>query len=187
MKTIFAFLALSVSAFAEPLAERVAALQAQGATSALDIRVAICRPAAPVAVTNQVVVSKPATQLAWERNAAAEIEGFVEAVTGDKRNALKRIAALDSAQMLAAVRAGKKAQSSKKEEIMDRSDALMLMYLDSMRATDTHPAYGWPLPDDFAQAAVTNLVPAQADGKAWWQEQGLKEPPTVDDILKEMK
>ncbi len=186
MKTTLAFFLLSLSAFAG-LPEKVAELQKLGVTSALDIRVALLRTAEPITVTNAVVTAKPEKQLAWEKAATAEIEGFVEAVTGDKRGALKRIAALDSAQMLAAVRAGKKAQAGKREDIMDRSDALVLMYLDSMRATDTHPAYTWPLPDDFGQAAVTNAVAAQVEGPAWWQAQGLSEPPSVDKILSVMK
>lgn len=190
MKTLFAFILSATSAMASPLADKVAELQKSGIGSCLEIRVQLCRPGDGRTVTNAVVVTKPKEQVAWEQAAATEIEGFVEAVTGDKRNALKRIAALDSAQMLAAVRAGKKAQSAnaaKRDEIMDRSDALMLMYLDSMRATDTHPAYTWPLPDGFGQAAVTNAVVTTVPGKAWWQREGLKSPPTIDQISNLMK
>lgn len=187
MKTIIALLLLSISAFAESLHEKVAALQSSGVTSALDIRIALLRPGETITITNKVMTVKPAAQLAWEKDALAEIEAFVESVTGDKRDALQRISVLDSRGMLLAVRGGKAARQAEKEKIMDLSDALTLMYLDSMRATDTHPAYPWPLPADFGQEFTTELVPIQIDGKPWWKANGLKEPPSVEAILKEMK
>lgn len=187
MKTIIAFLLLSITAAASPLSERVKDLQSRGVTSALDIRIELLRPGTSITMTNQVMVAKPAAQLAWEKDALAEIEAFVESVTGDKRSALQRISVLDSRGMLLAVRAGKAGRPAEKDKITDRSDALTLMYLDSMRATETHPAYSWPLPADFGQEFTTELVPVQIEGKPWWKANGLSTPPSVDEILKEMK
>lgn len=135
-----------------------------------------------ITITNIVVVAKPADQLAWERGAVVEVEAFVESVTGSKTNAMKRVAALDSAQMLAAVRGGKKSQPGKRDDIMDKSDALVLFYLDAQRK-----GYPWPLPDDFGQETTTVAVVTAVPSKAWWQRQGLAEPPTIEDIIKEMK
>jgi hypothetical protein len=181
---VLLFLAAAASQ-AETLQEAVSARQPRLMDPAEILRELTARP--QIAMTNIVIVAKPAAQVAWEKDATAEIESFVEAVTGDRRNALQRIALLDSRGMLAAVRGGKAGRPTKQAEIMDRSDALTIMYLDSMRATESHPAYPWPLPADFGQDTSSVTTVTLVPGKAWWQREGLKAPPTIDQISNLMK
>lgn len=99
-----------------------------------------------VRTPRKVMIPKDAETLTWETLAVAEIETFIESVTGSKADALKRIAALNSMQMLGAVRAGKKSKPDRADDINARSDALILLYLDA-----GHRGYPWPLPADFGQ------------------------------------
>lgn len=94
----------------------------------------------------KVSIPKDAETVEWELAAIAEIETFIESVTGSKADALKRIAAINSMQMLSAVRAGKKAKPERAEDINARSDALLLLYADAQRR-----GYEWPPPDHFGQ------------------------------------
>lgn len=180
IRTLFAICLAAAAAHAETLADAVTARQPRLMDPAQILAELTARP--QIAMTNIVVMAKPADQLAWERGAVVEVEAFVEAVTGSKTNAIKRVAALDSAQMLAAVRGGKKAQPGKREDIMDKSDSLVLFYLDAQRK-----GYPWPLPDDFGQETTTAAVVTTVPGKAWWQREGLKSPPTIDQISNLMK
>lgn len=99
-----------------------------------------------VRTPRRVTLQKDGATVTWEALALAEIEAFLLAVTGDKANALPRIGALNSLQMLAAVRAGKKNKPDKEGDINARSDALVLLYIDAMRK-----GYEWPLPDHFGK------------------------------------
>lgn len=114
--------------------------------SARDVHDAITRPQL-VRKPRTVTLPKDGATLTWERLALAEIEGFLLAVTGDGSKALERISALNSLQMLAAVRNVKKSKPEKEAEINARSDALVLLYLDAVRK-----GYEWPLPSHFGQA-----------------------------------
>lgn len=128
------------------------------------------------------VVTKDAETLAFERAGLAEIESFLEAVTGSKDNALARLAAINSAQMLAAVRGGKKAKPEKGQEINDRSDALILLYLDAQRR-----GYEWPLPSHFGAESYSITEPVVVPGKTRWAEAFPDAPlPSLDEISREM-
>lgn len=119
--------------------------------NAREVHDAITRPQL-VRTPRKVTTPKDAETLTWETMALAEIEAFLFAVTGDKSNPLPRLAAINSPQMLAAVRKGKKDKpdkpdkADKAEDIGARSDALVLLYLDAQRR-----GYEWPLPDHFGQ------------------------------------
>ncbi len=116
-----------------------------GSDNAREVHDALTRPQL-VRVPRKVTTPKDAETLTWETMALAEIEAFLFAVTGDKSNPLPRLAAINSLQMLAAVRKGKKDKPDKAEDIGARSDALVLLYLDAQRR-----GYEWPLPDHFGQ------------------------------------
>jgi len=140
--------------------------------------------AAPVMQAEQRTraVTKDAATLAWEQASLPEIESFLEVVTGTKANALARLAAINSAQMLAAVRGGKKAKPDKGQEINDRSDALILLYLDAQRR-----GYDWPLPLHFGQASYEATETVQTPGPSLWESSFPGEPvPTLEAVAEAM-
>jgi hypothetical protein len=129
--------------------------------------------------TNQVTIVKDPEIVAWEQAVAEEIVVFVTAVTGNPTNALQRVGALTSVQMLAAVRQAKgRANNSQRQQLEDMSDALMLLYQDAQRR-----GYSWPLPPDFGQPTRTAHVVTSAPGPSLWATRFPGQPPpTVDQV-----
>lgn len=145
--------------------------------SAREIHDAITRPQA-VRTPRKVTMNKDAETVTWEQIALGEIEAFLLSVTGDKSEPLKRIGAINSLQMLAAVRAGKKAKPDKEADINARADALVLLYLDAQRK-----GYDWPLPDHFGQPTKTIDSWTDDAGQSLWTAAFPDQPePTAEQV-----
>lgn len=146
--------------------------------SAAEIHARITAPI-PALATNQLTIVKDDEVVAWEVAASAEISAFVAAVTGNPTNAVQRVGALTSVQMLGAVRQAKaRANNAQRQQLEDMSDALMLLYQDAQRR-----GYSWPLPADFGQPTRTVNVVASTPGPSLWERRFPDQPePTIEDI-----
>lgn len=131
-----------------------------------------------VAVTNTVTTSKAAADIAWEQAAAVTITNLVTTLTGNPTNAVARVGALRPDQMAALVKARIAANPAAADQLVQASLELLTYHSAALRR-----GYSWPLPEHFGQPVIYTVVVTQApNGPAWWQREGLAEPPTVEQI-----
>lgn len=182
MKTIFAFLLFPFIALAD-LPSKVSELRAQGLTSALDIRVELCRPAGQIATTNLVVEAKAPAVVAWEQAVVADLSQMFLLCTNNPSNAVARTRALGSTTaILQAASAAKQVFPDRASEITRYSDRCLAHYVQYL----ANGGQGM-IPADFGQPSKTNIVVSLAFSPSWWESEGLSSPPTVDEIIKEMQ
>lgn len=172
---LFIFLAAATSP-AETLPEAVAARRPRLQDPAEILRELISPSVVPV--TNTVVTVKPSADIAWEQAAAVAITNLVQTLTGNPTNAVARVGALRPNQMAALVRARIQADPANADALMQASLELLTYHAAALRR-----GYSWPLPDHFARPTIsTPVITLDPIGPTWWQQQGLAEPPTVDQI-----
>lgn len=165
------------------LPEKVAELQQQGMTSALDIRVALCKPGPSHAATNIVVEAKAPAAVAWEQAVVADLSQMFLLCTNNGSNAVARTRALGSTSaMLQAAAAAKQVFPDRASEISRYSDRCLAHYVQYL----ANGGSGM-IPADFGQASKTNSVVTFAPGPAWWQGEGMVEPPSVEQIIELME
>lgn len=167
----------AAAAHAETLAEAVAARQPRLMDPA-QILSELTAPAL-VATTNLVTTAKPAADVAWEQAAAVAITNLVTTLTGNPTNAVARVGALRPDQMAALVRARIAADPDNADALVQASLELLTYHAAALRR-----GYTWPLPTHFARASITStVVSLEPVGPAWWEREGLSEPPSIDQIL----
>lgn len=178
MNRIFIAILLLASATstAETLQEAVAARQPRLMDPAEILR-ELTAPTL-VAVTNQVTITKPAADVAWEQAAAVTITNLVQTLTGNPTNAVARVGALRPDQMAAMVKARSAANPAGADQLVQASLELLTYHSAALRR-----GYSWPLPEHFGQPVNSSVVVTlEPTGPAWWQRQGLEQAPTFEQI-----
>ena len=131
-----------------------------------------------VAVTNQITTTKAAADVAWEQAAAISITNLVTTLTGNPTNAVARVGALRPDQMATLVKARIAANPAAADQVVQASLELLTYHSAALRR-----GYSWPLPEHFGQTSISAAVVTQEpNGPAWWQREGLAEPPTIEEI-----
>lgn len=171
------FLTAAAASPAETLSEAVAARRPRLQDPA-QILAELTAPAL-VVVTNQVTSAKPAADVAWEQAAAVAITNLVTTLTGNPTNAVARVGALRPDQMAALVRARIAADPANSDALVQASLELLTYHAVALRR-----GYTWPLPAHFAKPSITSaVVTSEPIGPAWWEREGLSEPPSIEQIL----
>jgi len=178
--TVLLLLLAAAASQAETLAEAVAARRPRLQDPAEILR-ELTAPSR-VVVTNQVVVTKPAEQLAWEQAVLADMERMQELLTGSKANAIASLARSTSVQRAVAQRAVKSANPAKVAELTALSTALL------DHRSEAKERGLWPLPDHFGQAEYTETETIQTPGPSAWESAFPGEPlPTLEEVAEAMQ
>lgn len=180
MKIIIAFLILSLTASAETLTERVSALQAQGIGSALEIRVHLCKPGPDSVTTNTVTTVNPDYE--EESFWAGEIVTWANLASGTTTQTVHTAAGIDLKDSTLRLRALAKTSAANRDKTIYAIDGYR-----AARDWLVQTGKPWPVPASFAEPVITTTEILATPSPSWWQQQGLTEPPSIEDIIKEMK